>query len=174
MRERGGVRTGRPGVLGAPVGAAIAIAAMRVDGLVVAGAAAVVAVVLGVVFRAGPRCDGDTNRRDERSDGASGAVVAARLREPALTVRARCARRRSRRAGKPGCRARAGSGLCEPARPGRVNGPGVRPAVAVDERLREIDFGDVGGAGFDESPVALQNDLLANPTTVRFRRRDLR
>jgi broad specificity phosphatase PhoE len=40
--------------------------------------------------------------------------------------------------------------------------------VAVDERLREIDFGDVEGLGFDELPVALQNDLLASPTTVRF------
>jgi adenosylcobinamide-GDP ribazoletransferase len=51
-RERGGVLTGRLGLWGAPVGATIAVAAMRVDGLVVVGAAAVVALVLGVVFRA--------------------------------------------------------------------------------------------------------------------------
>ena len=51
-RETGGVLTGRLGLWGAPVGAAIAIVALRVDGLVVVGAAAAVAVLLGVVFRA--------------------------------------------------------------------------------------------------------------------------
>jgi adenosylcobinamide-GDP ribazoletransferase len=51
-RGRGGVLTGRLGLWGAPVGAAIAIAAMRVDGLIVLGAAATAAIVFGLVFRA--------------------------------------------------------------------------------------------------------------------------
>jgi adenosylcobinamide-GDP ribazoletransferase len=51
-RTGSGVLTGRVGLWGAPVGAAIAVIAMRLDGLVVAGAAAATAIVLGVVFRA--------------------------------------------------------------------------------------------------------------------------
>ena len=51
-RERPGVLTGRLGLLGAPVGAAIALAALGVDGLVVLGAAAAAATVLAFVFRA--------------------------------------------------------------------------------------------------------------------------
>lgn len=43
-----------------------------------------------------------------------------------------------------------------------------RLAVEVDERLREIDFGDVDGLGFAELPPTLQAELLAHPTTVRF------
>jgi adenosylcobinamide-GDP ribazoletransferase len=48
----GGVLTGRLGLWGAPAGAAVAVGALRLDGLVVVGAVAAVAVVLGVVFRA--------------------------------------------------------------------------------------------------------------------------
>ena len=51
-RERGGVLTGRLGLWAAPAGAAIALAAMQLDGLVVIGAAAATAIVLGLVFRA--------------------------------------------------------------------------------------------------------------------------
>ena len=40
--------------------------------------------------------------------------------------------------------------------------------VHVDDRLREIDFGEVEGLGFDELPAALQHELLRSPTTVRF------
>jgi broad specificity phosphatase PhoE len=40
--------------------------------------------------------------------------------------------------------------------------------VQADDRLREIDFGEVEGLGFDELPASLQHDLLASPTTVRF------
>jgi adenosylcobinamide-GDP ribazoletransferase len=51
-REQGGVLTGRFGLWGAPVGVAIALAAMRLDGLVVIAAVAGATVVLGFVFRA--------------------------------------------------------------------------------------------------------------------------
>src|SRR5205085_2358172 len=51
-RERPGVLTGRLGLLGAPVGAAIALAALGVNGLVVLGAAAAAATALAFVFRA--------------------------------------------------------------------------------------------------------------------------
>jgi adenosylcobinamide-GDP ribazoletransferase len=51
-RPEGGVLTGRLGLWGVPVAAAIAVAALRLDGLVVLAAAAAVAVVLGLVFRA--------------------------------------------------------------------------------------------------------------------------
>jgi len=51
-RERGGVLTGRLGLWGAPIAAAIALAALRVDALVVLGAAVAAAVVLAFVFRA--------------------------------------------------------------------------------------------------------------------------
>jgi broad specificity phosphatase PhoE len=40
--------------------------------------------------------------------------------------------------------------------------------VRVDDRLREIDFGEVEGLGFDELSASLQAELLASPTTVRF------
>jgi broad specificity phosphatase PhoE len=40
--------------------------------------------------------------------------------------------------------------------------------VAVDERLREIDFGEVEGLGFDELPPELRRGLLEEPTRVRF------
>jgi broad specificity phosphatase PhoE len=40
--------------------------------------------------------------------------------------------------------------------------------VEVDDRLREIDFGEVEGFGFDELPAWLQSELLASPTTARF------
>jgi broad specificity phosphatase PhoE len=40
--------------------------------------------------------------------------------------------------------------------------------VNVDQRLREIDFGEVEGLGFDELPPALQQALLHEPTRVRF------
>lgn len=43
-----------------------------------------------------------------------------------------------------------------------------RVAVLVDERLREIDFGDVEGLGFDELPPDLQRGMLERPTEVRF------
>jgi adenosylcobinamide-GDP ribazoletransferase len=48
---KGGVLTGRLGFFGAPVGAAIALVALRLDGLVVVGAAVVAAAALGLVFR---------------------------------------------------------------------------------------------------------------------------
>jgi adenosylcobinamide-GDP ribazoletransferase len=48
----GGVLTGRTGLWGAPVAAAIVLAALRLDGLVVLGAAAGATIVLGFVFRA--------------------------------------------------------------------------------------------------------------------------
>jgi adenosylcobinamide-GDP ribazoletransferase len=51
-RPEGGVLTGRLGLWGVPVAAVIAVAALRLDGLVVLAAAAAVAVVLGLVFRA--------------------------------------------------------------------------------------------------------------------------
>jgi len=51
-RTAGGVLTGRLGLWGAPVAAAVALAAFRLDGLVVAGAAAVAAIALCFVFRA--------------------------------------------------------------------------------------------------------------------------
>jgi adenosylcobinamide-GDP ribazoletransferase len=51
-RERGGVLTGRLGLWGAPVGVAIAFAAMRLDGLVVVASAGAATIVLGFVFRA--------------------------------------------------------------------------------------------------------------------------
>jgi adenosylcobinamide-GDP ribazoletransferase len=50
-RERGGVLTGRLGLWAAPLGVAIAFAALRLDGLVVVAAAAGATVVLGFVFR---------------------------------------------------------------------------------------------------------------------------
>jgi broad specificity phosphatase PhoE len=40
--------------------------------------------------------------------------------------------------------------------------------VRLDERLREIDFGDVEGLGFDDLPPGLQRDLLVRPAAVRF------
>lgn len=40
--------------------------------------------------------------------------------------------------------------------------------VAVDARLREIDFGEVEGLGFDELPDDLRRGLLEEPTQVRF------
>lgn len=40
--------------------------------------------------------------------------------------------------------------------------------VRIDERLREIDFGDVEGLGFDALPLELQRGLLERPTEVRF------
>jgi broad specificity phosphatase PhoE len=39
--------------------------------------------------------------------------------------------------------------------------------IEVDD-LREIDFGEVDGLGFDDLPPELQNGLLRDPTTVRF------
>lgn len=51
-RAGSGVLTGRAGLWGAPVGAVVAIGALRLDGLVVVGAAAMVAISLGLVFRA--------------------------------------------------------------------------------------------------------------------------
>src|SRR5689334_12259562 len=51
-RGRGGVLTGRLGLWGVPVAAVIVLAAMRLDGLVVLGAGAAAAIVLGLVFRA--------------------------------------------------------------------------------------------------------------------------
>jgi adenosylcobinamide-GDP ribazoletransferase len=47
----GGVLTGAHGAWGAPVGSAIALAALRLDGLLVAGAAGLVTLLLGIVFR---------------------------------------------------------------------------------------------------------------------------
>lgn len=43
---------------------------------------------------------------------------------------------------------------------------GVTP-VEVDD-LREIDFGDVDGLGFDAYPSRLQAELLRDPTAARF------
>ncbi len=48
-----------------------------------------------------------------------------------------------------------------------------RTAAAIgtptaDERLREIDFGEVEGLGFDELPPELQSALLTEPTRTRF------
>jgi broad specificity phosphatase PhoE len=40
--------------------------------------------------------------------------------------------------------------------------------AVLDERLREIDRGDVEGLGFDELPPGLRRRLLEEPTTVRF------
>ncbi len=51
-RPGGGVLTGRLGLWGAPVGAAIAVAALRLDGLVVVAAVAAVTVALRFIFRA--------------------------------------------------------------------------------------------------------------------------
>jgi adenosylcobinamide-GDP ribazoletransferase len=48
----GGVLTGRIGLWGAPVAIAIAVGALRLDGLAVVGAVAAAAVLLGLVFRA--------------------------------------------------------------------------------------------------------------------------
>jgi broad specificity phosphatase PhoE len=39
--------------------------------------------------------------------------------------------------------------------------------IEVDD-LREIDFGDVAGLGFDDLPPDLQTGLLREPTTVQF------
>jgi broad specificity phosphatase PhoE len=43
---------------------------------------------------------------------------------------------------------------------------GLKPLVLDD--LREIDFGEVEGLGFDDLPPDLQRGLLENPTQVRF------
>jgi adenosylcobinamide-GDP ribazoletransferase len=51
-RASGGVLTGRSGLWGAPIAAAVALAVLRLDGLVVIGAAAAVALCAGLVFRA--------------------------------------------------------------------------------------------------------------------------
>jgi broad specificity phosphatase PhoE len=51
---------------------------------------------------------------------------------------------------------------------GRDAQPGLRVEPVVDDRLREIDFGDVEGLGFDELPPGLQRGLLREPTRVRF------
>src|SRR5690348_7813542 len=51
-RGRGGVLTGRLGLWGAPVAVAIALLALRLDGLAVIAAALLAALVLGRVFRA--------------------------------------------------------------------------------------------------------------------------
>jgi broad specificity phosphatase PhoE len=40
--------------------------------------------------------------------------------------------------------------------------------VTIDARLREIDFGEVEGLGFDELPADLRRGLLEEPTRVRF------
>ena len=40
--------------------------------------------------------------------------------------------------------------------------------VRIDDRLREIDFGDVEGLGFDELPDELRRGLLEEPARVRF------
>jgi broad specificity phosphatase PhoE len=42
----------------------------------------------------------------------------------------------------------------------------LKPVVVDD--LREIDFGEVEGLGFDDLPPDLQRGLLENPTRVRF------
>ena len=47
----GGVLTGRSGAWGAPIGIAVALVALRADGLVVVGAVALAALVLATVFR---------------------------------------------------------------------------------------------------------------------------
>ena len=51
-RVSGGVLTGRAGLWGVPIAAAVALAALRLDGLVVIGAAAITAILLGLVFKA--------------------------------------------------------------------------------------------------------------------------
>ena len=43
---------------------------------------------------------------------------------------------------------------------------GLTPVEVAD--LREIDFGDVDGLGFDEYPSDLQAELLRDPTSVHF------
>jgi broad specificity phosphatase PhoE len=43
---------------------------------------------------------------------------------------------------------------------------GLQPVIVND--LREIDFGEAEGLGFDELPPDLQRGLLDNPTRVRF------
>jgi alpha-ribazole phosphatase len=43
---------------------------------------------------------------------------------------------------------------------------GLTPVEVVD--LREIDFGEVDGLGFDEYPADLQAELLRDPTSARF------
>jgi broad specificity phosphatase PhoE len=43
---------------------------------------------------------------------------------------------------------------------------GLAPIVVDD--LREIDFGEVDGLGFDDFPKELQRGLLREPTRVRF------
>lgn len=48
----GGVLTGRIGLWGGPVAIVIAVCALRLDGLVVAGAVGAAAVLLGLIFRA--------------------------------------------------------------------------------------------------------------------------
>jgi broad specificity phosphatase PhoE len=40
--------------------------------------------------------------------------------------------------------------------------------LVLDDRVREIDFGDVEGLGFDELPPDLQRGLLEEPARVRF------
>jgi broad specificity phosphatase PhoE len=40
--------------------------------------------------------------------------------------------------------------------------------AVVDDRLREIDFGEVEGLAFDELPRELRRGLVHEPTTVRF------
>jgi broad specificity phosphatase PhoE len=44
----------------------------------------------------------------------------------------------------------------------------IAPGVRVADDLREIDFGDVEGLGFDELPPSLQRGLLEAPEEVRF------
>jgi broad specificity phosphatase PhoE len=41
-------------------------------------------------------------------------------------------------------------------------------SIAIVDGLREIDFGEVEGLGFDDLPADLQRGLLKNPTRVRF------
>jgi broad specificity phosphatase PhoE len=43
---------------------------------------------------------------------------------------------------------------------------GLKPVIVDD--LREIDFGEVEGLGFDDLPPDLQRGLLEGPTQVRF------
>jgi alpha-ribazole phosphatase/probable phosphoglycerate mutase len=45
---------------------------------------------------------------------------------------------------------------------------GRNGAAILVADLREIDFGDVDGLGFDELPTELQSTLLHKPTRVRF------
>jgi adenosylcobinamide-GDP ribazoletransferase len=76
----GGVLTGRSGLLGAPLALAIAAAALRLDGLVVAAAAAALAVVLGLLFRAWlGGITGDTLGATSESAELLALVVAAAL-----------------------------------------------------------------------------------------------